>query len=129
MWSYILKGMDALIDLLKTTDIDADPAKGKMWDRSLINIATEFGRDKVASGGSGHHLNNGVVMISPMIKGNSIFGGVDPGKGLSYGFDPVTGIPMPNVTMKEKHHSSAIAQAMGINFDNRVNMPAVVKNA
>jgi uncharacterized protein (DUF1501 family) len=129
MWSYILKGMDALIDLLKATDVDGDPAKGKMWDRSLIYIATEFGRDKVASGGSGHHLNNGVVMISPMIKGNNVFGGVDAGTGLTYGFDPVTGIPMPNTVMKEKHHYSAIAQAMGINFDNRVNMPAVVKKA
>ncbi len=129
MWSYILKGMDALIDLLKSTDVDGDPAKGKMWDRSLIYIATEFGRDKVATGGSGHHLNNGVVVISPMVKGNNIFGGVDAATGLTYGFDPVTGIPMSNLQMKEKHHYSAIAHAMGINFDNRVNMPAVVKKA
>ncbi|WP_141734300.1 hypothetical protein [Oligoflexus tunisiensis] len=129
MWSYILKGMDALIDLLKATDVDGDPAKGKMWDRSLIYIATEFGRDKVASGGSGHHLNNGVVVISPMVKGNSVFGGVDAATGLTYGFDPATGAPMPNTVMKEKHHYSAIAQAMGINFDNRVNMAAVVKKA
>ncbi len=127
MWSYILKGMDGLIDLLKATDVDGDPSKGKMWDRSLIYIATEFGRDKVATGGSGHHLNNGVVMISPMLQGNKVFGGIDAATGLGYGFDTATGAPATGTVMKEKHHYSAIAQAMGIPFENRINMGAMVK--
>ena len=127
MWSYILKGMDGLIDLLKATDVDGDPSQGKMWDRSMIYIATEFGRDKVATGGSGHHLNNGVVMISPMLQGNRVFGGIDAATGLTYGFDPATGAPALGTVMKEKHHYSAIAHAMGIEFPNRISMPSMVK--
>ncbi|MCX6129180.1 MAG: hypothetical protein NTX25_08990, partial [Proteobacteria bacterium] len=105
------------------------PSKGKMWDRSMIYVATEFGRDKVASGGSGHHLNNGVLMISPMLQGNKIFGGVDTTTGLTYGFDPTSGAPNTGIVMKEKHHYSAMCHAMGINFEGRINMPALVRKA
>ncbi len=129
MWSYILKGIDGLIDLLKATDVDGDPSLGKMWDRSLIYIATEFGRDKVSSGGSGHHLNNGVVMISPLLKGNKIFGGVDAASGLTHGFDPVTGAPDPNKKMKEKHIYGSIAHAMGISYEGRGDFTAMVRKA
>ena len=113
MWSYVLKGTDSLIDLLKATD---DPHAGdgsKMWDRSVIYLATEFGRDKIATGGSGHHLNNGVVMISPLLKGGKIFGGVDPATGLTFGFDGKTGEPLPKLWMSEKDIFSALAMALG----------------
>ncbi len=129
MWSYILKGIDGLIDLLKATDVDGDPSQGKMWDRSMIYIATEFGRDKVSSGGSGHHLNNGVVLISPLLKGNKIYGGVDVNTGLTYGFDPATGAPDPNRKMKEKHIYGAIAHAMGLSFEGRLDYTAMVRKA
>lgn len=129
MWSYILKSVDALIDLLKATDIDGRPELGKMWDRSLIYIATEFGRDKIATGGSGHHLNNGVVMISPMLQGNKVFGGVDPTTGMTFGFDPQTGAPNPAVKMKERDIYSAIAHAVGLNFENRGSFPSMVRKA
>ncbi len=128
MWSYILKSMDALIDLLKATDRDGDPSKGKMWDRSVIYLATEFGRDKVNGGSSGHHLNNGALMISPLLQGNRIFGGVDALSGLTFGFDPKSGAANTAAVMKEKHCYSAIAHAMGLEFNNRIDMPALVRN-
>ena len=127
MWSYMLKNVDALIDLLKATDIDGDPTKGKMWDQSMIYIATEFGRDKIATGGSGHHLNNGNIMISPLLNGNKIYGGVNTQTGLTYGFNPTTGVPDTNTVMKEKHIYSAVTHAMGIDFKERIDMPAMVR--
>lgn len=127
MWSYILKGADALIDLLKATDIDGDPAKGKMWDKSLIYFATEFGRDKVKESGSGHHLNNGVVLVSPMLNGNKIYGGVDPMTALTYGFDPKTGQPDKAKNMKEHDIYGAIAHAMGLEYSNRGDYSSMVK--
>mgnify|MGYP000949313554 CR=1 FL=1 len=129
MWSRILKVMDALIDLLKATDHLGNAGLGKMWDRSLIYVATEFGRDKVSSGGSGHHLNNGNVLVSPLIKGNRVYGGVNPNTCLTYGFDPTTGDPLTGEVMREQHIYSAIAHAMDIDFDTRIDMPGVVKNA
>ena len=127
MWSYILKSVDGLIDLLKATDIDGDPAKGKMWDKSMIYIATEFGRDKIATGGSGHHLNNGNIMISPMLNGNRVFGGIDAATGLTFGFDPNTGEPDPTSKMNEKDVYSAVAHGLGIAFDGRRDKAAMVR--
>jgi hypothetical protein len=129
MWSYILKSVDGLIDLLKATDIGGDPANGKIWDRSVVYIATEFGRDKLATGGSGHHLNNGVVMISPLMNGNKIYGGIDTTTALTYGFDPATGAPDKNRKMNERSVYSAAATALGIEFEGRHDMRALVKKA
>lgn len=127
MWSYILKGVDGLIELLKTTDIDGDPTKGKMWDQSLIYIATEFGRDKVSAQGSGHHLNNGNILISPLLQGNKIFGGIDPSTALSFGFDPQTGAADKSRTMKEKDVYGVIAQALGVDFKGRSSYKAMIR--
>ena len=129
MWSYMLKSIDGLIDLLKVTDIDGDPAKGKMWDKSLIYIATEFGRDKIATGGSGHHLNNGSVIISPMVNGNKQYGGVNPDTGLTFGFDAATGAPDANLQLHEKDIYGALAHALGIEFDGRKDKPIMVKKS
>lgn len=129
MWSYSLKAMDSLITMLKKTDVDGDPSKGKMWDHSLIYVATEFGRDRVSGGGSGHHLNNGTLLISPLINGNKIYGGIDAATGLTYGFDPKTGEPGQNLRMKEKHIYSAVAHALGLDFPGRIDMPSMVKKA
>jgi hypothetical protein len=129
MWSYILKGVDGLIDLLKATDDPANPGGAKMWDQSLIYIATEFGRDKVATGGSGHHLNNGVVMISPRLNGNKVFGGIDAATGLTFGFDPNTGEPKPNTKMNERDVYSVAAAALGIDFEGRKPVKALVRGS
>lgn len=127
MWSYILKSTDSLIDLLKATDDPRGAEFGKMWDHSLVYIATEFGRDKVATGGSGHHLNNGVVMISPRLKGNKIYGGVDAATGLTFGFNAETGEPAPGTNMKERDVYSVAASALGIDFQGRRPTKGVVR--
>lgn len=127
MWSYILKGVDALIELLKATDIDGDPAKGKMWEQSVIYIATEFGRDKVKGGGSGHDLNNGNVMISPLLNGGRVFGGVDPTTSLTFGFDPITGEADKMKKMKEKDIYGAISEALAIDYKGRGSYKAMIR--
>ena len=129
MWSYLLKNVDSLISLLKATDYNNDPSQGKLWDRSLIYIATEFGRDKVSSGGSGHHLNNGVVMISPLLKGNRVYGGVDAARGLTYGFDPSTGAALTGSHMTERDVYSAVAMALGIRFTRQRDLKIMMKNS
>ena len=129
MWSRVLRTADALIELLKETDyVEGDPSQGKMWDRSLVYFPTEFGRDKVASGGSGHNLNNGSLLISPMIKGNRVYGGVDPTTNLTFGFDPQTGEPRPGVEMTEPDLYGAIAHALDISFPGRRDCPALVRS-
>ena len=98
-----------------------------MWDRSFIYLATEFGRDKVKSGGSGHNMNNGSLMISPMLKGNQVFGGIDQSTGLTYGFDPNTGAPNRSAKLgREGDVYSVIAQAFGIEFKKRRDKPAMM---
>jgi hypothetical protein len=133
MWSRILRVADGLIALLKEQDWDdADPAQGKMWDRSVVYIATDFGRDKVRppnslEHGSGHHLNNGNVIISPLVRGDRVYGGVDADTGLTFGFDPVTGAPAPGTLMHEGDIYSAVAHALDIDFAGRRDMPALVR--
>lgn len=132
MWCRTAGLLDTLISLLKEYDYMGDPSLGKMWDRSLIYIATEFGRSKARPAGSNswgtaHDLNNGSVIISPLIKGNRVYGGVDPKTARSYGFDPKTGEPNKDKTLFEGDVYSLIAHAMGIEFPGRVDFPSVVR--
>lgn len=133
MWTRILKVADGLITLLKNQDVDdTDPSQGKMWDRSLIYIATDFGRDKVRppnslEHGTGHHLNNGNLIVSPLVRGNAVYGGVDVDTALTFGFNPTTGAPEPGRLMHEGEIYSAVAHALGIDFDGRIDMPALVR--
>ncbi|MEM9102674.1 MAG: hypothetical protein AAGB12_10155 [Pseudomonadota bacterium] len=125
MWGRIMNMVDNLIDLLKATEF----AEGQsLWDRSMVYIATEFGRDKISEGGSGHDLNNGNLLISPFINGNRVYGGVEPNSALTYGFNPTTGEPAPGTLMKEGDIYSAICHAMDIDFQGRKDFPAVVKS-
>jgi uncharacterized protein (DUF1501 family) len=119
MWCRTASLVDSLITLLKSHDYLGDPALGRMWDRSLIYIATEFGRDKkrpflASSWGTGHHLNNGSVLLSPLLKGNAVYGGVDPTTGMTFGFDPATGKPDKMQTMTETDVYGIIAQALDL---------------
>ena len=132
MWNRITKVLDGLVTLLKTYDYLGDSSLGKMWDRSLIYVATDFGRDKrrpngSSSWGTGHHLNNGSLLISPMVRGNRVFGGVDPDTLLTYGFDRSSGDPEPDMVMREGDVYSAVAQALDIDFTGRRNMSAVLR--
>ncbi len=117
MWNQILTVADKLIGLLKSEEF-GDTGES-LWDRTAIYVATDFGRSKnrpgaTASFGSGHDLNNGVLLISPLVNGNTVLGGVDPETGLTYGFNPQTGAPDTNRTMAEAEIFAGIVQAMGI---------------
>ncbi len=133
MWSRVLKVADGLITLLKAQDVDDnDPSQGKMWDRSVVYIATDFGRDKTRPPnsfefGSGHHLNNGNIIISPLINGGRVYGDVDVNTGLTFGFDPVTGQADPTSLMHEADVYSVLAGALGIDFVGRRDFPAIVR--
>lgn len=131
MWGHVLKAVDALVELLQELDYLGDPALGKMWDRSMIYIATDFGRDKTRpagakSWGSGHSLNNGTLLVSPLLKGNRVFGGVEPTTCETFGFDGTTGEADPSLQCSEGHIYSAIAQALDIEFPERFDMSALL---
>jgi hypothetical protein len=131
MWGHVLKVLDGMIELLQELDYLGDPSLGKMWDRSLIYVATDFGRDKVrppgsTSWGTGHALNNGTLLVSPLLAGNRVFGGIDPKTCLTYGFDGSTGEADPATVIGEAHIYSAIAHALDIEFPERLEMSAVL---
>lgn len=116
MWSRLLSVAGRLIELLEGVEY----GDGKSyWDHSLMYFASDFGRtrnraDGAREFGSGHHLNNGCLIVSPMVKGNTILGGVDPNTTLTYGCDPVTGAPEPGRNMTEKELFSGIVQTLGV---------------
>ncbi|MEZ4461807.1 MAG: twin-arginine translocation signal domain-containing protein [bacterium] len=116
MWQRMYRVADGLIDLLKSEEY----ANGEsFWDRSMIYIATDFGRTKTRPANSdefstGHDLNNGVLLISPLVNGNKVLGGVDPNTGLTYGFNPSTGEPDVGRTMEESEVFAGILQALGV---------------
>lgn len=128
MWQRVLDMCDRLITLLKKEELD--PTTGEsFWDRTLIYVATDFGRSKNREGastkfGSGHHLNNGVLLLSPMVNGNQVLGGVDKGTGLTYGFDPMTGAPDPSRNMTEGEIFSGMLQILDIDTTG-ANLPAM----
>lgn len=131
MWGRVLRVADGLINLLKRFDYLGDPALGKMWDRSLIYVATDFGRDKTRppdewNYGTGHHLNNGSVLLSPLLQGNRVFGGVDPSTLLTHGFNLRTGESDPGTVLREPEVYSLVAQALDIDFPGRRDLSAVL---
>lgn len=118
MWARILSTLDQLVTLLKAEPFDMATGES-LWDRTLIYVATDFGRtrprpDNAAEFGTGHDLNNGFLMLSPMVKGNTVLGGVDPATTYTYGFDARTGTPQPGkVTTNEPDIFSGVLHAMG----------------
>jgi hypothetical protein len=133
MWSRVLSVIDPLVALLKETDVDGNPELGKMWDKSLVYVASDFGRDKTrgADGAeqfaTGHHLNNGVVLVSPLLRGNRVYGRVDPETCLMHGFDRTTGEPAMGEFMSMRDVYSVIAAAMDVDFPGRIDVPAIVR--
>lgn len=128
MWDRVLRVADGLIGLLQATEW----ANGEsMWDRSMIYFATDFGRAKTRPAGatdfgSGHDLNNGVLVISPLVRGNTVLGGVDKDTGLTYGFDPLTGDPDQGRTMTEEEIFAGLTQALGVDTGGELpNVPAM----
>jgi hypothetical protein len=135
MWDRILNVADKLVDLLKAEEFEDGES---YWDRSMIYFATEFGRTKRRAGGSeqfssSHDVNNGFAVLSPLVNGNKVLGGVDPTTGMTYGFDPEDpqGVPIPGRNMEEKEIYSGLAHALGIDTSG-VDLPdmrAMRKNA
>ncbi|MEZ4437000.1 MAG: hypothetical protein R3F65_31785 [bacterium] len=116
MWSRLLSVADRLIGLLQGTEFRDGQS---YWDRSLLYVATDFGRTRNRPANanefsSGHHLNNGSLIVSPFVNGNRVLGGVDPDTGLTYGFDPRTGDPERGRNMAEREIFAGIAQALGV---------------
>jgi hypothetical protein len=116
MWDRMYRVADNLIDLLKGEEY----ANGEsMWDRSMIYMATDFGRTKSRPANSnefatGHNLNNGVVVLSPLVNGGRVLGGVDPDTALTYGFDPTTGAPDPGRQMTEPEVFAGLLHALDV---------------
>ena len=132
MWGRVLRTVDGLVRLLQSFDYLGDPSLGSMWERSVIYVATDFGRDKVRPSGeeyygTGHDLNNGSLLLSPLMKGNRVFGGVDPSSLLTHGFDPKTGEEKLDSVAREPEVYSLIAQAMDVEFDGRRDMSGLLK--
>jgi len=134
MWARVMDGVNKLISLLQQTPV-ADG--GTMWDRSLIYIASDFGRDKLRSvsgaplvdgTSTGHHLNNGAVLVSPLLNGGRIYGGIDKSTLLTHGFDPLSGDATPSTVMREGHIYSAVCQALGVDFPGREPMTAMMRS-
>ena len=110
---------DRLIRLLQQVEFDSSTGES-MWDRTLLYVATDFGRTRRRASetvdfNSGHDLNNGVVILSDMVKGNSVFGNVDPETGLTYGWDPVTGEDLDTSQYNpESHIYAGILRALDV---------------
>lgn len=129
MWSRIMEAADGLIRMLKSVEYEGGSS---LWDHSLLYVATDFGRSKERprdslTFGSGHHLNNGNLFVSPLLRGNRVYGGIDPKTCLTYGFDGKTGEPKPDTVMREGHLYSLAAQALDVEFTGREDMSGLVR--
>lgn len=126
VWSRLYRIVDGLITLLQGEDFGDGTS---LWDRTMIYVATEFGRTKTRPAGAtewgtGHDLNNGVMAFSPLVPGDTLLGGVDPDTGLTWGFDPGTGAPDPGRHTAEAEIFSGLLGALGVDTSGS-GLPAV----
>ena len=144
-WDRVLDVADRLIGLLETAPYEGPAGPdGTLWDRTMIVFATEFGRDKWDTGGgfgTGHHLNNGLLVVSPLLAGNQSLGEVDPANGFTTGFDPVTGAPTPYDDLQpgedplftdprlppaEEPVFGTLLSALGVEFEGQQTLPVML---
>ena len=116
VWNRIYRVIDGLAALLQAEDFGDGTS---MWDRTMIYVASDFGREKKRPSGAndwgtGHSVNNGVQVFSPLVPGDTLLGGVDGNTGLTYGFDPTTGAPDTGRTMSEPEIFSGLLGALGV---------------
>jgi hypothetical protein len=119
MWSRVLGVADRLIGLLKNEEWSLGQS---LWDRTMIYVANDFGRSKnrpqgAEQFGTGHDLNDGALIISPLANGGRLLGGIDPDTGITYGFDPRTGAPDRGRQMTEAEIYAGMAQSLGVPLD------------
>jgi hypothetical protein len=119
MWSRVLGVADRLIGLLKSEEWGDGQS---LWDRTMIYVANDFGRSKQRPSGAeqfgtGHDLNDGALIISPLANGGRLLGGIDADTGITYGFDPATGAPDRGRQMTEAEIYAGTAQALGVSLD------------
>jgi hypothetical protein len=119
MWSRVLGVADRLIGLLKNEEWSHGQS---FWDRTLIYVANDFGRSKQRPAGAeqfgtGHDLNDGALIISPLANGGRLLGGIEADTGMTYGFDPATGAPDRARQMAEAEIYAGTAQALGVSLD------------
>lgn len=125
-------------------DADGNPTGTSLWDRTMFVFATEFGRDKWDVGGgfgTGHHLNNGMLVVSPLLTGNRTLGAPDPNNGFQCGFDAETGAPTPfddvapgedplfsdpRLPPGEEAVCGSLLHALGVEFTGQQVVPAIV---
>jgi hypothetical protein len=118
MWSHVLDVVDGLATLLAAEEFD--PRTGEsFWDRTMIYVATEFGREKrrvnaAEEFSSGHDLFNGVLVVSPLANGNRVLGGVDPATGITHGFDVETGEARPMAQTSEREVFAGLLHALRV---------------
>ncbi len=117
MWTRIYRIADGLISLLKSVELRDGVS---FWDRTLIYVATDFGRSKnrppdADEFGSAHDLNNGVLLISPLVRGNRVLGGVRRNDALTYGFDLHSGDPIEGRRTSEAELFSGLLHVLGVN--------------
>jgi len=131
-WQKVLRTADSLMALLKAEDFGDGTS---MWDRTLIYVASDFGREKrrpegATEWGTSHHVNNGVAILSPLVPGNTLRGGLDSDTGLTFGFDPVTGSPEPGREMEEAEIFSGLLGALNVDTSGSglPGMPAMRKS-
>jgi hypothetical protein len=116
MWDRMYRIADGLVTLLREEEYAAGES---LWDRSLIYVATEFGRTRTRPAdavdfGTGHDLNNGSLVLSPLVRGDRVLGGVDPNTGLTYGYDPLTGAADRGRVMPEATLFAGLLQALAV---------------
>jgi hypothetical protein len=116
VWDKLLTVVDGLATLLSGEDFGDGTS---MWDRTMIYIASDFGREKhrpagATDWGTGHHLNNGLMVFSPLVPGDTLRGGVDANTGLTHGFDPISGAPEPGREMAEAEIFSGLLGALEV---------------
>ncbi len=144
-WDRALDTASRLIQLLKQAewhDKDGQATGTSYWDRTMIVFATEFGRDKFDNGrdATGHVMNNGLLVVSPMVEGNQALGEVDPNNGYICGYDLETGEPTPfdgvtpgedplyddeRLPPGETTIYGALSKVLGVDFEGRETIPAI----
>lgn len=86
-------------------------------------------RSKAEGVRSGHNLNNAAVMVSPLIKGNKVYGGVDQKTGYTFGRDLALGEPEPGRQLSEGDVHHMMLQALGVPATGGPNASGIIRSA